>query len=142
MVKQLSIFLQNESGRIADIAKTLADAQINIRALNIADTPDFGILRMLVSDVDAAVKALSAKGYVAKATPVTVVAVPDEVGGLATVLSIMAEGGIDLEYMYSYLGRSMKHAYMIFRSGDETALAKLLTEHGIVVADKEDLHLK
>ena len=142
MVKQLSIFLQNESGRIADIAKTLAAAGIDIRALNIADTPDFGILRMLVSDVDSAVRALSANGYVAKATPVTVVAVPDEVGGLAKVLSIMAEGGIDLEYMYSYLGRSMNNAYMIFRSGDETALAQLLTAHGIKVADKDDLHLK
>lgn len=141
MVKQLSIFLQNESGKIADIAQTLSDAKINIRALNIADTPDFGILRMLVSDVDAAIRSLAVKGYVAKATPVTVVAVPDEVGGLARVLGIMAEGGIDLEYMYSYLGRTETTAYMIFRTGDDAVLEKLLTEHGIAVADNDDLQL-
>lgn len=142
MVKQLSIFLQNESGRIAEIAEALAAADINIRALNIADTPDFGILRMLVSDVDLAVKVLADKGYVAKATPVTVAAIPDEVGGLAKVLRVMSEGGIDLEYMYSYLGRSSGRAYMIFRSGDEVALGELLSSHGITVVDKNDLHLK
>jgi len=142
MVKQLSIFLQNEAGRIADIAEALADADINIRALNIADTPDFGILRMLVSDVETAVKVLAAKGYVAKATPVTVAAVSDEVGGLAKILRIMSEGHIDLEYMYSYLGRSSGRAYMIFRSGDEVALGELLAANGITVVDKDDLHLK
>lgn len=141
MVKQLSIFVQNESGKLFEIASTLSDADINIRALNIADTPDFGILRMLVSDVEKAVSVLAAKGYVAKATPVTVAAIPDEVGGLAKVLKVMSDGKIDLEYMYSYLGRSQSRAYMIFRSGDEETLGKLLRDNGITVADKEDLHL-
>ena len=142
MVKQLSIFLQNESGKIAEIAETLAENSIDIRALNIADTPDFGILRMLVSDVETAVRVLAAKGYVAKATPVTVAAVPDEIGGLARVLGVMSSGGIDIEYMYSYLGRNSGRAYMIFRSGDEVALGNLLSSHGITVVDKDDLHLK
>jgi len=141
MVKQLSIFVQNESGKLFEIASTLSDADINIRALNIADTPDFGILRMLVSDVEKAVSVLAAKGYVAKATPVTVAAIPDEVGGLAKVLKVMSDGKIDLEYMYSYLGRSQSRAYMIFRSGDEETLGRLLRDNGITVADKEDLHL-
>jgi len=141
MVKQLSIFVQNESGKLFEIASTLSDADINIRALNIAYTPDFGRLRMLVSDVEKAVSVLAAKGYVAKATPVTVAAIPDEVGGLAKVLKVMSDGKIDLEYMYSYLGRSQSRAYMIFRSGDEETLGKLLRDNGITVADKEDLHL-
>ena len=137
MVRQLSIFLQNEAGKIAAITRTLASADINIRALTIADTADFGILRMLVSDVDRATKVLAEKGYMAKATEVTVVAVPDQPGGLAEVLDVMAEGSIDIEYMYSYLGRDSRSAYMIFRSGDEAALAALLAEHGIAVVDPE-----
>ena len=137
MVRQLSIFLQNEAGKIAAITRTLASADINIRALTIADTADFGILRMLVSDVDRATKVLAEKGYMAKATEVTVVAVPDQPGGLAEVLDVMAEGSIDIEYMYSYLGRDSRSAYMIFRSGDEAALTALLAEHGIAVVDPE-----
>ena len=137
MVKQLSIFLQNEAGKIAAITRELASADINIRALTIADTTDFGILRMLVSDVDKAVEVLAKNGYMAKATDVTVVAVPDEPGGLANVLDIMAEGNVDIEYMYSYLGRDADTAYMIFRSGNEAALADLLESHGIKVVNPE-----
>ena len=137
MVKQLSIFLQNEAGKIAAITRELASADINIRALTIADTTDFGILRMLVSDVDKAVEVLAKNGYMAKATDVTVVAVPDEPGGLAKVLDIMAEGNVDIEYMYSYLGRDADTAYMIFRSGNEAALAELLESHGIKVVNPE-----
>ena len=137
MVKQLSIFLQNEAGKIAAITRELASADINIRALTIADTTDFGILRMLVSDVDKAVEVLAKNGYMAKATDVTVVAVPDEPGGLAKVLDIMAEGNVDIEYMYSYLGRDADTAYMIFRSGNEAALADLLESHGIKVVNPE-----
>ena len=137
MVKQLTIFLQNEAGKIAAITRALASANINIRALTIADTTDFGILRMLVSDVDKAVEVLARNGYMAKATDVTVVAVPDKPGGLAEILDIMAEGKIDIEYMYSYLGRDTSTAYMIFRSGDEKALAELLCAHGIRTVDPE-----
>ena len=137
MVKQLSIFLQNKSGKIASITRALASADINIRALTIADTAEFGILRMLVSDVDKAVEVLAENGCLAKATDVTVVAVPDKPGGLAEVLDIMAGGDIDIEYMYSYLGRDNSTAYMIFRSGNEEALAKLLEEHGIKTVDPE-----
>lgn len=129
MVKQLSVFIQNRSGKIASIVKALSDAHIDIRALSIADTADFGILRMLVSDVDAAKTALAKQNCIVSVNEVALVAVPDEPGGLSHVLELMAEEGVDIEYMYSLIQRDKEKAYMVLRVSDEKKLIQMLENH-------------
>lgn len=131
MVKQLSVFLQNKAGRIADIASALSKAGIDLRALSIADTTDFGILRMLVSDIEKAKMVLANENCILSVNEVAVVAVPDEPGGLARILSLMAQERIDIEYMYSLIQRSAEEAYMVFRVSDEPKLLQLLRENGL-----------
>ncbi len=131
MVQQLSVFLQNKSGKIAAITDALARAKIDIRALSIADTTDFGILRMLVSDIDAAKRVLDVQNCIVSVNEVVVVAVPDVPGGLAKMLSLMAHNNIDIEYMYSLIDRGAQDAYMVFRVSDEERLLALLGGNGL-----------
>ncbi len=131
MVQQLSVFLQNKSGKIAAITDALAQAKIDIRALSIADTTDFGILRMLVSDIDAAKRVLDGQNCIVSVNEVIVVAVPDAPGGLARMLSLMAHNNIDIEYMYSLIDRGAQDAYMVFRVSDEERLLALLGGNGL-----------
>ena len=130
MVQQLSVFLQNKSGKIAAVVRALSDSGVDIRALSIADTTDFGILRMLVSDISAAKAALAEQNCILSVNEVTVVAVPDTPGGLSRVLSLMAQEEIDIEYMYSLIDRGKEDAYMVFRVSDEKRLLKVLSENG------------
>ncbi len=129
MVKQLSVFIQNRAGKIASIVKALSDAGIDIRALSIADTADFGILRMLVSDVEAAKTTLSKQNCIVSVNEVALVAVPDEPGGLSHVLELMAEECVDIEYMYSLIQRDKEKAYMVLRVSDEEKLIQMLKNH-------------
>lgn len=131
MVQQLSVFLQNKSGKIAAITDALAQAKIDIRALSIADTTDFGILRMLVSDINAAKRVLDVQNCIVSVNEVVVVAVPDVPGGLARMLSLMAHNNIDIEYMYSLIDRGAQDAYMVFRVSDEERLLALLGGNGL-----------
>ena len=142
MLKQLSVFLQNKAGRIADITRALSEAGIDLRALSIADTADFGILRMLVSDIEAAKAALSKQNCIVSVNEVAVVAVPDAPGGLAQVLSLIAEAKIDIEYMYSLIERSAEEAYMVFRVSDETRLLQALEANGLHSVSAEKLGIK
>lgn len=142
MLKQLSVFLQNKAGRIAQITRALSEAGIDLRALSIADTTDFGILRMLVSDVEAAKRTLAKENCIVSINEVAVVAVPDEPGGLARVLGLMAEGNIDIEYMYSLIERSAKEAYMVFRVSDEEKLLRVLSENGLHSVSAQTLGMK
>ena len=142
MLKQLSVFLQNKAGRIADITRALSDAGIDLRALSIADTADFGILRMLVSDVEAAKAALSKQNCIVSVNEVAVVAVPDSPGGLARVLSLIAEAEIDIEYMYSLIERSVEEEYMVFRVSDEAKLLQALEANGLHSVSSEKLGMK
>lgn len=131
MVLQLSVFLQNKSGKIAAITKALYDANIDIRALSIADTTDFGILRMLVSDVQAAKEALAKQNCIVSVNEVTVVAVPDEPGSLSKILKLLAQGNIDIEYMYSLFAHGETDAYMVFRVSDGKRLNAVLADNNI-----------
>ena len=142
MLKQLSVFLQNKAGRIADITRALSDAGIDLRALSIADTADFGILRMLVSDIEAAKAALSKQNCIVSVNEVAVVAVPDSPGGLARVLSLIAAAKIDIEYMYSLIERSAEEAYMVFRVSDEAKLLRALEANGLHSVSAEKLGIK
>ena len=142
MVQQLSVFLQNKSGKIAAVVRALSDSGVDIRALSIADTTDFGILRMLVSDISAAKAALAEQNCILSVNEVTVVAVPDAPGGLSRVLSLMAQEEIDIEYMYSLIDRGKEDAYMVFRVSDEKRLLKALSENGLSAVAPDKLGLK
>ena len=131
MVKQLSVFLQNKSGKIASVTRTLYENGIDIRALSIADTTDFGILRMLVSDVEKAKTALAKENCIVSVNEVDVVAVPDKPGGLAEVLQKLADARIDIEYMYSLIDRGTNDAYMVFRLADEANILDVLEANGL-----------
>lgn len=142
MVAQLSVFLQNKSGKIAAITNALAENHVDIRALSIADTTDFGILRMLVSDIAAAKDVLSKQNCIVSVNEVAVVAVPDAPGGLSRVLSLMAEEKIDIEYMYSLIDRGATDAYMVFRVSDEARLLRMLEANGLSTVPASVLGLK
>ena len=142
MVQQLSVFLQNKSGKIAAVVRALSESGVDIRALSIADTADFGILRMLVSDISAAKAALSEQNCILSVNEVTVIAVPDAPGGLSRVLSLMAEEKIDIEYMYSLIERGVDVAYMVFRVSDEARLLAVLSRNAIETVTPQKLGLK
>lgn len=111
MAKQISVFLENKAGRLASVTRTLGDADINIRALSIADTSDFGILRVIVNDPDKAYQVLKEAGFTVSETEVVAVQVPDSPGGLATVLEQMSEDNLNIEYLYAFLGTSGNDAW-------------------------------
>ena len=142
MVKQLSIFVQNKSGKLAASLAVLRDNGIDIRALTIADTPDFGILRLLVDDAAKAEKVLFANGFLVQSTEVVVVPVLDERGGLASLLEPMAEAGVNIEYMYSLIARDAKDAYMVFRVTDSEAFLAMLKEKGLKNVEPDELGIR
>ncbi|GAB4482917.1 MAG: ACT domain-containing protein [Thermodesulfovibrionales bacterium] len=114
-VEQISVFLENKSGRLAEVATTLASSGINIRALSLADTSDFGILRLIVNDTEKAKKVLRDSGFTVGRTDVVAVEVSDRAGGLAEILNVMKDNGINVEYMYAFVQKSGEHAIIIFR---------------------------
>jgi len=132
-VKQISIFLENKAGRLAEVTRVLGDNGINIRALSIADTADFGILRLIVNQPEKAKEVLKLEGFMVSETEVIAVEVPDEPGGLAGVLETMKSTGINIEYCYAFVGTASDGALVLFRveSPDEAITA--LQEKGISI---------
>lgn len=114
-VKQISVFLENKSGRLAKVTETLGEHKINIRALSIADTSDFGILRLIVNKPEEAYKILKDGGFTVSATDVIAVEVADRPGGLAGVLKVLDAKGINIEYLYAFLEKSSRDALVVFR---------------------------
>lgn len=141
-VHQISVFLENRAGQLAEITKDIADAGLDLRAISIAETSDYGVLRMIVDDAEKATSILLSHGYILSMTPVVVVEVPDTPGGLAPVLALLAEGNIDIEYMYSLFTHKEDKAYMVFRVSEEEKFITLLAQHGMKPAEKADLDLK
>ena len=142
MIYQISVFLENRAGQLAEITKLLADNGVNLRAISIAETSDYGVLRMLADDAEVASKILLESGCIIAKTPVSVVAVPDKPSGLSNVLSVIAEGEIDVEYMYSLFTHGAECAYMVFRVDDGSKFVEILKLNGIELASKEELGLK
>ncbi len=130
-VKQISIFLENQSGRLARVTKTLGDNHINIRALSIADTTDFGILRLIVSDPEQAWQVLKEQEYTVSETEIIAIQVPDHPGGLGEILQILDQCGINIEYMYAFVGRSNADAVVVFRVENIDRAIELLKETGV-----------
>jgi len=125
-VEQIAVFLENKSGRLAEITRVLAETDINIRALAVADTVDFGILRLIVDKVDAAKKVLKDSGFTVGKTNVIAVEVPDQAGGLAAVLETVEAEKLNVEYMYAFVNKSGENAILIFRFDDmDKAIAAL-----------------
>ncbi len=138
-VEQLSIFLENRAGRLAEVTKVLSDAGINIRALSVADTSDFGILRLIVSDNEKAKKVLKENGFTVKKTTVVPVEVEDKPGGLYKILKILQDKNINIEYMYAFVHHSGKDAILIFRFDRTEEALDLLKQHNIKVLTQEEI---
>ena len=130
-VRQISIFLQNTKGRLAEVTRLLAARKINIRALSLADTADFGVLRIIVNDPDACLAALKESGIVAQETEVLAVEIEDRPGGLERVLAVLDAAGLNVEYMYAYVEKAKDNAIMICRIDDRERAARVLVENGI-----------
>lgn len=139
-VKQISVFLENRPGCLHDMTKALAEANIDLRGLSLAETSDFGIVRLIVDDVLGTANTLRNAGFVASMTEVLAVEVPNVPGGLNKVLEILDGTGINVEYMYAILGnKSSETAYMIFRVNDNDKAAFALNIAGIKILDSEEL---
>ncbi len=138
-INQLSIFVENKSGTVEKITRSIADAGVSIRALSVADTQEFGILRLIVSDVEKAKEALSKSECVVSITKVIGVQIPDVPGGLSDVLKIVSDKGINVEYLYAFITIARKHAYVVLRVEDNEAAAKILTDSGIKLVTQEDV---
>lgn len=132
-VKQLSVFIENRAGRLAGLTRLLGDADVNIRALSLADTSDFGILRLIVNDVDKAMQVIKEAGYTVSVTDVTAVEVPDEPGGLARILDALEQGNVNVEYMYAFVEKATDKAIVIFRFEDLDAALNVFQRQGISV---------
>lgn len=140
MVKQISVFLENKAGRLANVTKILGEANINIRALSIADTSDFGILRLIVNEPDQAYKVLKESGFTVSETEVIAVEVPDTPGGLANVLDIMGQSAINIEYLYAFIGKATDDALVIFKVENPEQAVKVFHDQGISVLDKTEVY--
>ena len=142
MVYQISVFLENRAGQFAEITGILAENGIDLRAISIAETADYGILRMIVDNAEKATALLKEHGYLLSMTPVLVIAVPDQPGGIAPVLATLAEGNIDIVYMYSLFTHIAGKAYIVFRVGEAEKFISLLGEYGITPATGEELGIR
>ena len=141
-IHQISVFLENRAGQLAQITKLLADAHVDIRAISIAEAADYGLARMIVDDSYKASNILLQHGDILSMTPVWAVEVPDRPSGLADLLEVLADAHVDVEYMYSLFAGKDGHAYMILRISDEPTFLDALGRNQIKVMTKTDLGLK
>jgi hypothetical protein len=139
-VEQISIFIENKSGRLAEITRILGDAGINIRALSLADTSDFGILRLIVNDVETAKAVLKEKGFTVSKTEVVGVEVPDRPGGLSSLLQTLDANQINVEYMYAFVERCGGNAVIIFRFDETDKAIFSLVGSGFNILEGERLY--
>jgi hypothetical protein len=139
-VKQLSIFLQNQSGRLAEVMGSIGSEGINIRALSLADTSGFGILRLIVNDKDKARAVLQEKGFTVSETDVIAVEIADVPGGLAHVLEVFAKEEINIEYMYAFVEKSSQNAVVIFRVEDVDASVNALQKKNVHVLSSQEVY--
>ena len=130
-IKQISVFLENTTGRLGEVTGTLAKADINIRAISIADTAEFGILRLIVNDYEKALKALNGKGFTARVTDVAAVQIDDKPGSLAGVMELFQDLKINIEYLYASLEGNSNKAIVIFKMEDHEKGMRIIRENGL-----------
>ncbi|WP_297213258.1 ACT domain-containing protein [uncultured Flavonifractor sp.] len=141
-IQQISVFLENRAGQLAEITAILSEHQVNMRAIHIAETSDYGVLRMIVDRPQRAASLLLEHGFVLSMTPVLAVTVPDEPGALGKILTLLARENIDVEYVYSVFGQVQDRACMIFRVADIDRLAALLQDNGMPPAHHQELGIQ
>ncbi len=139
-VKQISIFLENKSGRLAEVTSILGDSNIDISALSIADTTDYGILRLIVNKPEKAEEVLRSNGLTMSVTSVIAIGVKDEPGGLAKALRVLESGGIEIEYMYAFVSKREEEAMVIIKTGTPEKTVDLLKNNGIDVLSSEEVY--
>lgn len=138
-IHQISVFLENRAGQLAEITALLAKNGIDLRAINIAETSDYGVLRLIASHEPEACRVLRENGFIFSSSDVIAVGVSDEPGGLSMLLQLLAKNSIDIQYVYSIFGQSNGMAYMILRVADPAAVSSLLAANGIQLADAATL---
>jgi hypothetical protein len=139
-VEQISIFMENRSGRLAEVTGILAKADINIRAMSLADTADFGILRLIVNQTEKATQVLKQNGFTVSSTEVIALEVPDRPGGLWGILKTLEAAGINVEYMYAFVQRSGDNAVVMFRFDETDKASVILREAGVRVLTGEEVY--
>jgi len=138
--EQISIFLENKAGRLSEVTRIFEQGRINIRALSLADTSDFGILRLIVNDNEKAKRLLKENGFTVRITEVVAVEVQDKPGGLHQILTALSAAGVNVEYMYAFVRQSGQNAVLIFRFDNTAAAAEVLSREGVRVIDGQDLY--
>lgn len=141
-IHQISVFLENRTGQLAEITRLLAENHVNLRAISIAETADYGLARMIVDDSHKASAILLEHGDILSMTPVWAVEVPDRPAGLSELLTVLAEGDVAVEYMYSLFTHKDGHAYMVLRITDEAAFTAAIAGTDIKLVGMEELGLK
>ena len=139
-IQQLSVFVENKEGRLAEITDALAKANIDIRAISIADTSDFGILRLIVDRPDEAVTALEEANMTVSLTSVIAIGITDKPGEFAKAMKVLAENHIVIEYMYAFISRDKGRAFVILRVNDEEQAVQARTGAGIMILSSEEIH--
>lgn len=139
-IKQLTIFVQNKRGTIVPVTKILAENEVNLRALSIAETNDFGILRLIVNDEITAEKALRDAGYLLKVIDVVGVKIGDQPGKLSSALEVLDNADINVEYLYAFMARTERHAYVVLRVEDNAAAEAVLTNAGFHMITEADIN--
>jgi len=138
-ITQISVFLENRKGRLYEVCSLLGKNKINIRALTIAETPEFGILRIVVDKPQEAIKVLKNNGFTANLTDIVAVEVEDKPGGLAGILKVLSIGDINVEYMYGFLEKSSDKALLVFRFEEPDKAIKILRKNKVKVINKGDI---
>ena len=138
-IKQLSVFVENKAGKLLELTDILAKNNIDLRAMSVADTADYGILRLILSDIDKAKRILEENDNIVKVTDVVGIAVSDEPGSMSKVVSILSKAGINIEYMYAFVTRSKNYAYVVVRVQDNEKAEQILTANSIRLVSQEEI---
>ncbi len=140
IIKQLSIFVENKKGRLAELTSLLQKAEVDIRALCISDTKDFGIFRLIVNKPDVAEKVLKENGCTVALTDVLTIRIDDQPGGLASPMKVLSDNDISVEYMYAFISKEINSAYVIIRVDNNDVAIKVLNDNGVHMVSAEDVY--
>lgn len=138
-IRQISVFIENRKGALADALRTVSDAGVGLRALSIADTSDFGILRIITDDNRRAAFALSAAGYICSATEIVAARADDKPGGMAALLTVLSDAGIDVEYVYAFVAETGHHAWVAMRVNQNEEAERILRDAGVTLVSEADV---
>ena len=139
-VEQLSVFVENKPGKLVDALEALGNANVDLRALSLADTSDFGILRVIVDKPEEALAALDKAEFLVKSNEVLAVIIGDKPGGLASVVGTLAKSGVNIEYTYAFVAHSHDNAYVILRVNDNDAAVKVMTDNGVSLLTEDEMY--